>query len=1037
MQSKQWDRAKQLFLDAADKPPAQRRSFLSAACGEDDGLRARVEALLDLEGEADQFLQTAREAAEHQGLDETPVTAEQPGARVGCYKLLQKIGEGGFGTVYMAEQVEPVVRRVALKVIKLGMDTRQVIARFEAERQALAMMDHPNIARVLDAGATQSGRPYFVMELVRGVSITKYCDSERRSTRDRLELFAQVCNAVQHAHQKGIIHRDIKPSNVMITLHDGKPVPKVIDFGIAKAVNARLTEKTLFTEYGQFIGTPAYMSPEQAEMSGLDVDTRSDIYSLGVLLYELLSGATPFDAARLREAGYEEMRRIIREEEPPRPSTRVSGLLSEPRTQERGPSPSEPEAQAPGQSSPSEKPIARAQGSSAFYAPVPRSPLRDPSAAIDIARFRRTDPASLSRLLRGDLDWIVMKCLGKDRQQRYETADGLAMDVQRYLRHEPVLAGPPGRLYRFRKYARRNKLVISTVGAIAASLIAGLTLATVGFVQATRQREAARRALEAEEEQRQIAAKRAEETNEVADFQAEMLSGLDLAEMAATLRDDLIAEVRLAKKARGLPPEQIESEIARLTDALTGANLTNVAINSVDAHILRPALVAIRDRFADKPAVQAALLQTVSETYRTLGLYDEALPPLREALDIRRETLGGEHPDTLNSLGNLGVLLSAQGNLDEAETRLRDALARGRRALPQDHPETLFFMHALGLVLHRQGESTEAETLFRAALDGRRRVFGDEDQETVASINYLGTFLMRAGNYAEAEPLLAEALERGRRVFGPSHNFTLSAINNLGVMLRNQGRLEEAEPYLTEVVQLCRKTFGDEHPNTGSTIYNLAKLLELQGKYAEAEQVLREALERARAAGGDDRPAAIRWLGYLGDLLETAGNLAEAETCLRDVVERRRRVLGRAEPDTLGALYKLARVLAARDKPAEAEPLYREALRGFEPLLGPTDWYTAHCRLELGQTLARLRRFREAEQEFLALGQAIRQAGLSSTKTYRSTLAELIRVCDAWHTAEPDGGHDAKAAEWRARLEELDANSESTADPEGSMKPEP
>ncbi|MCH7870616.1 MAG: protein kinase, partial [Planctomycetes bacterium] len=311
---------------------------------------------------------------------------EGSGTRIGRYKLLRRIGEGGFGSVWMAEQTEPVLRKVALKIIKLGMDTKQTLARFEAERQALAMMDHPSIARVLDGGATDSGRPYFVMELVKGVSITQYCDTERLRTRDRLDLFIRVCNAVQHAHQKGIIHRDLKPSNVMITLHDGKPVPKVIDFGIAKATGARLTEKTFFTEYGQLIGTPAYMSPEQAEMSGLDVDTRSDIYSLGVLLYELLAGMTPFDAARLRDAGYEEMRRIIREEEPPKPSTRLSGLLSEPRTPVRGPSPSEPRTPVRGPSPSEPRTSVRGPSPSEPRTPVrgpfpskPRTPVRGPS----------------------------------------------------------------------------------------------------------------------------------------------------------------------------------------------------------------------------------------------------------------------------------------------------------------------------------------------------------------------------------------------------------------------------------------------------------------------------------------------------------------------------------------------------------------------------------------------------------------------------------------------------------------------------------
>jgi serine/threonine protein kinase len=350
---------------------------------------------------------------------------EKTGDRIGRYKLLQTIGEGGCGVVYMAEQEEPVRRRVALKVIKLGMDTKQVIARFEAERQALAMMDHPNIAKVLDAGATEAGRPYFVMELVRGIKITDYCDQNNLPTRDRLDLFIKVCQAIQHAHQKGIIHRDIKPSNILVTLHDGAPVPKVIDFGIARATEGRLTDQTLFTAFEQFIGTPAYMSPEQAEMSGLDIDTRSDIYSLGVLLYELLTGKTPFDAKQLAAAGLDEMRRTIREQEPVRPSTRLGTMLE--------------------------------------------------GELTTTAKHRQTDAPKLLHLLRGDLDWIVMKALEKDRTRRYETANGLAADLKRHLNNEAVVARPPSTAYRFQKLVRRNKLVFAAGASIGAALI--ITLA--------------------------------------------------------------------------------------------------------------------------------------------------------------------------------------------------------------------------------------------------------------------------------------------------------------------------------------------------------------------------------------------------------------------------------------------------------------------------------------------------------------------------------------------------------------------------------
>ena len=441
--------------------PAARRVFLDQACADDPDLRARVESLLAAEAGAEKFFNEVAPlvltaGALNEGTIKTSFPSnttefgitEVPGTRIGRYKLLQRIGEGGGGVVYMAEQEEPVRRRVALKIIKLGMDTRNVIARFEAERQALALMDHPNIARVLDAGATDSGRPFFVMELVRGVKITEYCDKNHLDTRQRLGLFIQICQAIQHAHQKGIIHRDIKPSNILVTLHDGVPVPKVIDFGIAKAVEVRLTDKTLFTAYEQIIGTPAYMSPEQAEMSGLDVDTRSDIYSLGVLLYELLTGRPPFDPKTLVQHGLEEMRRTLREQEPQRPSTMVTTL----------------------------------QG----------------AELTATAEQRHAEPPKLVSLLRGDLDWIVMKALEKDRRRRYETANGLAMDIHRYLNNEPVVARPPSRFYRFQKLVRRNKVVFAAGVAVTSALVVGLGTSTHLFFMEKAARD---RAVAAEQQQ--------------------------------------------------------------------------------------------------------------------------------------------------------------------------------------------------------------------------------------------------------------------------------------------------------------------------------------------------------------------------------------------------------------------------------------------------------------------------------------------------------------------------------------------------------
>jgi serine/threonine protein kinase len=430
------DQVEAIFQAAMElNSPDEREAYLLRECREDAELRREVEELL----------RAAVQAADVFEPRPRPAALEQAGSRIGDYHLLQRIGEGGCGVVYMSEQEAPLRRKVALKIVKLGMDTREVVARFEAERQALALMDHPNIAKVFDAGATNSGRPYFVMELVNGVPITRFCDEASLDTTQRLQLFAQVCSAIQHAHQKAVIHRDIKPSNVLVTIIAGQPMPKVIDFGVAKSTQQRLTEKTLFTEFQQFIGTPAYMSPEQAGLSGLDVDTRSDIYALGVLLYELLTGKTPFDMQALLKAGYQEIQRIIREVEPAKPSTRLSTM--------------------------------------------------EAKELMSVANHRRADPKRLGLLMRGDLDWIVMKAMEKDRARRYESATDLAMDIQRHLNTEPVSARPPSKIYRVQKLVRRNLLAFAAATAVIAALGLGLGLSVWQYID---KRKAYTRALAAE-----------------------------------------------------------------------------------------------------------------------------------------------------------------------------------------------------------------------------------------------------------------------------------------------------------------------------------------------------------------------------------------------------------------------------------------------------------------------------------------------------------------------------------------------------------
>jgi eukaryotic-like serine/threonine-protein kinase len=584
-------KAKEIFVAALKLAPDQWDGYLAEACGDDDELRNRVGDLLHANAEAGSFLESPA-SGPVVTVDE-PIR-EGPGTIIGPYKLLEQIGEGGFGLVFMAEQQQPVHRKVAVKILKRGMDTRQVIARFEAERQALALMDHPNIARVLDAGETGSGRPHFVMELVRGIPITDYCDQNRLTTRERLELFVHVCQAVQHAHHKGIIHRDIKPSNVMVTLHDEVPVVKVIDFGIAKALGQQLTDKTLVTGFAQMIGTPLYMSPEQGGMSGLDVDTRSDIYSLGVLLYELLTGTTPFDKERLSKAGYDEMRRVIREEEPARPSTRLSTL---------------------GQ------------------------------AAATVSERRQSDPKRLSLLLRGELDWIVMKALDKDRNRRYETANGFAMDVQRYLADEPVQACPPSASYRIRKFTRRNRAAIWTTGVVAAALVIGTVVSVWQAVRATRAEVLADGRLKAEKQAREDADTNLQTARKATQDYFAVVCGIDIllrqgkhAEAEKAMREVLAAREKLAADSPNVPDYQ--DILARTHYELADLLRTTQRVSDADKEYRRAIDVWVK-LARDVPAqpyyrIHAGITSgyTLADFLWSSGQYQEAVEALRQSVSM-------------------------------------------------------------------------------------------------------------------------------------------------------------------------------------------------------------------------------------------------------------------------------------------------------------------------------------------------------------------------------------------------------------------
>ncbi|MGE0143701.1 MAG: tetratricopeptide repeat protein [Planctomycetota bacterium] len=877
-------RAQELFHRALDLAPGERAAFLDRACGSDAELRARVGALLDALAAAGEFF-----------AEQLPTEGpgnEQPGATVGRYKLLEKIGEGGMGSIWMAEQRDSVKRRVALKIIKLGMDTRQVIARFEAERQALAIMDHPNIAKVFDAGATDTGRPYFVMEYIRGVPIVEYCDRERADTETRLTLFTRVCHAIQHAHQKGIIHRDIKPSNVLVTLYDGVPVPKVIDFGIAKATDSELTVRTLFTEHRQVIGTPAYMSPEQTEMSGLGVDTRSDVYSLGVLLYELLTGTTPFATSDLLSVGIDEMMRTLREVEPPTPSRRISTL---------------------GETS------------------------------ARTARQRRVDVKQLGTLFRGDLDWIVMRCLEKDRTRRYATASELAADIQRHLDDEPVTAGPPRATYRLRKFVRRNRGQVIAGGAVAAALLSGVVAFAWQAEVVRDQRDQAQRALAAEAEQRRLAEAATAEARfqtaiaeAVAEFQTEMIQAAD--------------------------PDNL------LGDKVTVLQATEAAVDRLDGGSL-----------ADQPLLEAAVRQSIGQTFFGLGRYAAAESNFRKSLKLFQESLPAEHPRILRNLNQLAMVLNDEGERGEAELLLRQALDLARAAHPSGHRDIGTTSNNLALVLHSRHEFAEAEPYYRQALQIARDAVPVDQREIAVGLNNLASVLSALHRLDEAEPLQREALQIILDTLPPGHPDIATNLSNLAGLLQESGKLAEAEPLYRDALRIRREVLPAGHMAVGRTASNLGWLLCTLGRDDEGEPFLREGLEIARAA----LPAWHAQRIAIEDSYSTA-RLSAARSA--------------ADPRAWAAAE--SRILESMSVRTQAQPDH---------------WSTYHSKSMLGE--ARQGQHRHAEAEALLIegyrGMLERLASIPAGRAANIMQAALERIVRFYEAT----GNSEEAAAWRRRLE--------------------
>jgi serine/threonine protein kinase/tetratricopeptide (TPR) repeat protein len=935
-----WRQIEELYHAALKYEPAERPGFLQKACAGDDALCRELESLLanDEEGES---LLTAKSLAGDLAA-EILAKEEATGSVLGPYHLVQLIGEGGMGEVWLAEQKEPVRRRVAVKLVKAGMNTREVIGRFDLERQALALMDHATIAKVFDAGSTPQGTPYFVMEHVAGLPITTYCDSHRLRTHERLELFMHVCEGVQHAHQKAIIHRDLKPSNILVTEVDGRAAPKIIDFGVAKALTQKLTAHTLLTRMGAMIGTPQYMSPEQALSSGEDIDTRTDVYSLGVILYELLAGAPPLD---MREIPLDEFLRRLRDDEPPTPSTRIR--------------------------------------------------THHPVTVSELAHRRQTEPLALVRQMRGDLDAIVLKALEKDRSRRYGSPAELAADIGRYLKYEAVLAIAPSGAYRARKFARRYRAALATTAAFVLVLLVAAGISIRQTIRANRE---------------------AAVSQAVNDF----------------LQKDLLAQASAATQsgpdAKPDPHLEVRTAVDRAAARIAG-------------------------KFDRQPDLEAAIRDTIGQTYYDLGLYPEAQTQLERALELHRRAVGAENPRTLNTLMLLGNAAEKRGRFPEAESLLLQTVAIQRRVLGSEHRDTLASMGNLAVVYYRLGKYAQAETLQSQTLEVLRRVLGPEHPVTLASMNNLANVYMEEGKYAQAEALYSQTLEIRRRVSGPEHPDTLSVMNNLSLNSRSQGKYAQAEALYSQTLEIMRRVLGPEHLSTLAATGNLAEVYWCDGKYAQSEALYSQAVETGRRVLGPEHPFTLMHMdGLAGDYLEQ-GKYAQAEAMLNKTLEASRRVLGPEHnytlifltdltslyqrqgnyamaqdyaalalagrrktfgsdhPLTMTSAADLALAYLSHGKFGESEPLAREAL-DFGRKKQPDDWKRFRAESLLGASLAGQKQYAEAEPFLLEgyQGMAARKDQIAVPDRYHLYRARewILQMYQAW-------GKPEKAAEWRKR----------------------
>jgi eukaryotic-like serine/threonine-protein kinase len=932
---------------------------------------------------------------------------EGQGAMIGPYKLLQKLGEGGMGQVWVADQEEPVKRRVALKVIKAGMDTEQVIARFAAERQALAMMDHTNIARVLDAGQTNSGRPYFVMELVKGVPITSYCDELHLTLRQRLKLFIPVCQAIQHAHQKGIIHRDIKPSNVLVCMQDGQPVPKVIDFGLAKALGQKLTRHTMITEFGAVVGTLEYMSPEQAELSALDIDTRADVYALGVMLYELLVGSTPISSQQLKKAAFDEVLRYIREQEPPKPSTRV---------------------------------------------------FDSKDTIANVAALRKTEPLRLTQELRGDLDWIVMKCLEKDRTRRYDAAAALARDVERFLSDEPIEARPPSFVYQTHKFVRKNRLGIGAAAAFLLLLLGATAVSAWQAYRATNAEKLAKaneqRAIENEtlaRKQEQIAKANEKEAKESA-------KAAEIARAAET--QSLKKQVEFAQAE--LSSRQQSYALVEVLEAIFDEN--NFELDAVDIlprikEKLEQIVATVDKAEGADPMLRGRLRQSLGGMLIAFDDYDRAIQELQKAVDVHRELSGAESQSTLAARNRLGLALLAADQKEESKRVFDDVFAIRMRLLGPDHQDTLVSLHNLAWFEQKTDNPQAALVKFQEAYDRQKKLHGDEHLDTVDSLEALAVCHRECGQSLKSAEYCEQVVVRRIKLQGPGHWKTLRAKYNLAWAHGLVGDADKAIALYEELVESRKKLGGALHPRTIEAISDLAWAYAIKRDYAKAIAKYEDVLTKRRELLGYEDGETLETQGNLAQTYDAAGQYEKAMQQFADLVERLRLKHGEDAEETWNSQsnYALAcdhagkhelaaklyeEVLASKRKKLGAESpkvtvainnlgihyfnlsQYDKALPAFQEALdrdlkhwGPRHHDTLVVLLNLGKTLNKLARYDEAIDK---LNESLNVQLEINGPAHVNTLSCMAALAEA-HQAKGDLRSSLKlneqiAAAWESRL---------------------